>query len=76
MYETLRREFYLPSMALDVVRTVRFCSHCAKERLKLRRHSKWLKLFQATRPLEFVSIDILGPFRKDQKRSRELAGHH
>ncbi len=65
-------EFYWPSMALDVVRTVRSCSNCAKERLKLRRHSKWLKLFSATRPLEFVSIDILGPFRKTKNGHENL----
>ncbi len=34
MYQTLRREFYWPSTALAVLRTVRSCSHCAKERLE------------------------------------------
>ncbi len=54
------------------MRTVRSYSHCAKERVKLRRHSKWLKLFPATRPLEFVSIDILGPFRKTKNGHENL----
>ncbi len=37
---------------------------CAKERVKLRRQGKWLQLYPATRPLDFVALDILGPFPK------------
>lgn len=72
MYQTLRRAFYWPAMALDVVQTVRSCIPCARERVKLRRHSGWLKLFPATRPLEFVSIDILGPLRRTKDGNENL----
>ena len=73
MYQTLRRTFYWPSMALDVFNTVRQCSPCAKERLSLRKHSKFLKLFPAQRPLEFVAIDILGPLPRTKNGNKYLA---
>ena len=73
MYQTLRRTFYWPSMALDVFNTVRQCSACAKERLSLRKHSKFLKLFPAQRPLEFVAIDILGPLPRTKNGYKYLA---
>ena len=72
MYQTLRRTFYWPSMALDVFNTVRQCAPCAKERLSLRKHSRFLKLFPAVRPLEFVSIDILGPLTKSKRGNKYL----
>ena len=34
-------------------------SSCAKERIALRKHSSFLRLFPAQKPLEFVAIDIL-----------------
>ena len=61
MYYTLRQWYYWPHMAADVMNEVRNCSGCAKNRLRLRRHLNRLKLFPATRPLEDVAIDILGP---------------
>lgn len=64
MYHTLRRAYYWPSMAVDVYATVRMCTSCAKERVTLRKHKSFMKLFPATAPLEFVAIDILGPLRK------------
>lgn len=72
MYQTLRRTFYWPSMGLDVYNTVRQCVSCAKERISLRKHSSLLKLFPATRPLEFVSIDILGPLPRSSGGHRYL----
>ena len=72
MYQTLRRTFYWPSMALDVFHTVRQCSACAKERVSLRRHARFLKLFPAKQPLEFVSIDILGPLPRSQSGNKYL----
>ena len=72
MFQTLRRTFYWPSMAMDVFNTVRQCSSCAKERLSLRRHSRFLKLFPAERPLEYVAIDILGPLPRTQSGNKYL----
>ena len=64
MYYTLRRWYYWPHMASDVMHEVRSCGPCAKNRLRLRKHLNRLKLFPATRPLEDVAIDILGPLPK------------
>ena len=61
MYNTLRRSYYWPSMSLDVYNTVRNCVHCAKQRVTLRKHANFLKLFPANHPNEYVAIDILGP---------------
>ena len=64
MYYALRREYYWPHLAADVAATVRGCRTCAMNRVKLRKHLNRLKLSPATRPLENLAIDILGPLPK------------
>ena len=64
MYNTLRQYAYWPSMAVDVYNVVRNCVQCAQQRIKLRKHSGFMKLFPAKRPGEHVAIDILGPLPK------------
>ena len=72
MYHSLRREFYWLNMALDTHECVRNFSRCAKERINLKAHSQFLKLFPASRPLEFVAIDILGHLTKTAQGNRFL----
>ncbi|CDF32470.1 unnamed protein product [Chondrus crispus] len=60
LYKTLRRYFYWPTMALDCYAVAKNCAACARERVKLRRNTKEMKLFTPKAPLEFVAIDILG----------------
>ena len=72
MYQTLRRTFYWPSMALDAYHTVRQCSSCTRERITLREHATYLSLFPAQAPLEYVAIDILGPLPKTTDGHRYL----
>ena len=59
-------------MALDTHACVCNCTCCAKERISLRSHSQFLKLFPAARPLEFVALDILGPLTKTAQCNRFL----
>ena len=59
-------------MAVDCYNTVKNCVTCAKNRVKLRKHKKHLRLFPATEPLEFVYLDILGSFLETKKRNRFL----
>ena len=54
LYKTLRRQFYWPSMALDCYAVANNCAACARERVKLRRNTKQMKLFTPEAPLEFV----------------------
>ena len=72
MFYTLRETYYWPHMAADIAATVRNCRHCARNRVRLRRHLHRLKLFPATRPLESVAIDILGPLTKTKSGKRFL----
>ena len=72
MYYALRREYYWPHLAADVAATVRGCRTCAMNRVKLRKHLSRLRLFPATRPLESLAIDILGPFPKTKTGKRFL----
>lgn len=51
-------------MAIDILNTVRQWVSCAKQRIQLRKHASFLKLFPAKRPGEYVAIDILGPQRR------------
>ena len=63
----VRRTFYWPHMAADIFATVRNCTTCAKNRLKLRKRTNPLKLFPATKPLASLCIDILGPLTKSKE---------
>ena len=72
MFYTIARTYYWPQMAADVAATVRNCHACARNRVKLRKHLNRLKLFPATRPLESLAIDILGPLPKTRTGKRFL----
>ena len=72
MYYTLRKTYYWPHMAIDIAATVRDCRSCARNRIRLRRHLNRLQLFPATRPLESIAIDILGPLPKSKSGLRFL----
>ena len=72
MFRTLRKTFFWPKMAVDVATTVRECTVCAKNRMKERTRTNYLKLFPASGPLEDVSMDLLGPLPKTQHGNRFL----
>ena len=72
LYRTLRRHFYWPSLSVDALMTVRNFVSCARNRIKLQRKSKALRLFPANGPLEYVSIDILGPLVRTRRGNRFL----
>ncbi|CDF33203.1 unnamed protein product [Chondrus crispus] len=72
MFYTLTRDCYWPSLAVDCYVTARNCIHCAKERVKLRRKTKRLKLFPATAPLKLLSIDLLGELIRTPRGIRWL----
>ena len=72
MYYALLREYYWPHLAADIAATVQGCRTCAMNRVKLRKHLNRLRLFLATRPLESLAIDILGPVPKTKAGKRFL----
>lgn len=72
MIRSMRRRFFWPRMAADVTETVRSCTTCAKNRIKERTRTSFLKLFPASAPLEYVAIDILGPLPKTSHGNRFL----
>jgi Integrase zinc binding domain len=64
MFRSLRRRYFWRNMAADVAETVKQCAVCAKNWIKERQRTSFLKLFPAAEPLEYVSLDILGPLTK------------
>ncbi|CDF36419.1 unnamed protein product [Chondrus crispus] len=70
LYKTLRRYFYWPTLALDCYAVAKNCAACARERVKLRKNTKELKLFTPKAPLEFVAIDILGELITTKRGNR------
>ena len=50
MYYHIRRIYYWPQLAEDVAATVHNCAPCARNLVKLRKHTKHLKLFPAEEP--------------------------
>jgi len=72
MYYAVRRTYYWPQMAADIYATVRNCTTCARNRVKLRKRTNPLKLFPASEPLKDLCIDILGPLTKTKSGNRFL----
>ena len=70
MYESMRRYYYWPRMALDCYETVEVCAPCAQERVTLQKSARNLKPFPATAPLEDVAMDMLGPLLKTPRGNR------
>ena len=70
MYQTLRRDFYWPSMTVDIHFTVDGCETCAKNRIKDQRNVYPMRLFAADKPLEYVAADILGPLPRTKHGKR------
>ena len=72
LYNTIKRDMYWPAMAIDCYATVRRCSTCAKNRIKLRKNVSTLQLFPATAPLEALAIDIMGELVRTARENRYL----
>ena len=67
LHRRLQRYYYGPHMAADISATVRGCTPCAKNRLRLLRKASEMKLFPATAPFDSVAIDVLGPLPKSSR---------
>ena len=67
LHRRLQLSYYWPHMAADISATVRECTPCAKNRLRLLRKASEMKLFPATAPLDSVAIVILGPLPKSSR---------
>ena len=67
LHRRLQRSYYWPHMPDNISTTVRECTSCAKNRLRLLRKASEMKLFPATAPLDSVAIDILGPLPKSSR---------
>jgi len=61
MYQTLRDQYYWPSLAMDVFGWVAACPTCAKNRLMGTQSEACLRLFPATEFFAALAIDLLGP---------------
>jgi len=61
MYQTMRKHFYWPSLATDVLGWVAACPNCAKTRLMGTQSTAPMRLFPAKEPFEAWAIDLLGP---------------
>lgn len=72
MFAAMRRFFYWPAMAVDVVDHVRGCHPCARNRMSLHRQASAMKLFPPDGPNEQVAIDILGPLPVTEEGNRYI----
>lgn len=59
-YFRIKRYFCRPSFSLDWYTTVRNCTECAKNCIKILRNVGAMSPFPITAPLESISIEILG----------------
>lgn len=66
MYDAMRLEYYWTHMANDVHPTVDDYRKCAKAGSHYK-HKRHLTIFPPSGPLEFITIDILGPLPRMKK---------
>ena len=59
-------------MAVDCYATVKNCVTCAKNGIALRNRANFVRLFSATTPLEFVSIEILRELIRTRRGNKFL----
>ena len=64
MYAAMRRCYYWPGMAADVVLHGRNCASCARGRVRPLRTAAALQLFPATLPFQEITTDLFGPLAK------------
>ena len=50
MHRHIRETYYWPQMAADIYKTIRNCTNCAKNLVKLQKRTHPLRIFPATRP--------------------------
>ena len=67
MHRHIRETYYWPQMASDIYKTIRNCTTCAKNRVRLRGRTHSLQMFPGTRPLKSLANEILGPLTKIKK---------
>ena len=67
LHGRLHRSYYWPHMAAGISATVRECTPCAKNSVRLLRKASEMKLFPATAPLKSFAIDILGQLSKSAR---------
>lgn len=64
MFYTLRREYYCPQMAGDVLSTVRSCRSCTRLPGTHFKDQKLIKLFRAAGSRCFFAMDLVGQLKK------------
>lgn len=72
MYQTLRRRYYWPRMAVDCYDMVAACKECSRERIHLQNNSEEVRLFPASNPLEDVAMDLLGELPRTPRGNTHL----
>jgi len=64
MYSAMRRYYYWPGMAADVVLHVQNCASCARGRFRYLPAAAALQLFPATLPFQDSAMDLFEPLAK------------
>lgn len=72
LYQSIRKDTYLPALAVDFNTTARRCLTCAKTRIQLRTQAELLQLFPPWGPLESVAISVFGALVKTARDSHYL----
>lgn len=56
MHQTIRIKYYCPILSSSCYETVRSCTACSKDCIRLQKNSTPMKLFPPSVPLEFISM--------------------
>ena len=72
MYDSMRRNYYCSVMANGVFQTAKYFRPCAEARGTRYKTQKPMNLFPATKPLEYIAMELLGPFPPTENGSTNI----
>ena len=70
--DKVQRRFYWPGQRRDVEDWCRSCSKCKARKLPVRPHHAPMQIETAGKPLQRVSMDILGPLPETKRQNRYI----
>ena len=72
MYDSMRRNYYWSQIANDFFQTAKDCRPCAEARGTRYKTQKPMNLFPATKPLEYIAMDLIGPITSTENGSTNI----
>ena len=76
MFESIRRKYFWPTMRADIEAYISKCVYCQKNKHGKMNKQPMMITTAATKPMELVELDIMGPLPQDRKDNKYILSMH